>query len=40
MSSASTPPRLPALDALRAGGAAAVVAVHVGFATAAQGFVH
>src|SRR3954452_1393064 len=37
MSSASTPPRLPALDALRAGGAAAVVAVHVGFATGFTG---
>ncbi|WP_411267383.1 acyltransferase family protein [Actinoplanes sp. KI2] len=37
MSSASAPPRLPALDALRAGGAAAVVAVHVGFATGFTG---
>jgi len=37
MSSATTPPRLPALDALRAGGAAAVVGVHVGFATGITG---
>src|SRR5690349_15606031 len=32
-SDVSAPPRLPALDALRAAGAAAVVGVHVGFAT-------
>lgn len=33
----SAPSRLPALDALRAAGAAAVVAVHVGFATGFTG---
>ncbi|WP_213007982.1 acyltransferase family protein [Paractinoplanes toevensis] len=32
-SEATAPPRLPALDALRAAGAAAVAGVHVGFAT-------